>query len=179
MDGSIEGQDDMLDDGEPQTRSAHDPVSGLVHPVEPLVYPVYMLFRNSNPRILNDDPDLPLKLVQDDLHLSAILGVFDGIIDEVDDHLLVVVLIPVGMKASTGNEREVDVLRFRLWREHMIDLIRFADDIQKLDFGRPGLLDGRQGQNIVDQPREPFTFLIDDIKKLDSGFFILHILQGL
>ena len=77
----------MLHDGQAQARTAHGTAAAFIHAIEPFEDSLLLIGRDTDPRILHRNMDMPLDLRHMYRHTAAFTIVLDGIIAQVVQHL--------------------------------------------------------------------------------------------
>ena len=149
----------MLDDGKTQSRSAHVAAASLVHAVKALEQARDMLLRDADAGILDVEQHLILHMLHLDKHLAAFQRVLDGVVDQVDEQLLDVVVVGDDEGILALVHVQFDVLVLGALVEHQADIARALAQAQTLGGNADAAVFHRgQGQNVVDQAGETIGF---------------------
>src|SRR5690606_8878882 len=85
--------DDMLDNGQAQSGSAHFAGTGLVHPVKTLKDPGYAILWNPNTGVTDDELLFIAAVVLLNLNMPTRRRILDRIVDQIDQYFPDLVLV--------------------------------------------------------------------------------------
>ena len=160
--------EDVLDDGQAESGSALIARSALVDPIEAFGEARQMLLRDANAVVRDAERDLVggmgLGLEGDG---PARVGVFDGVVDEVDEHASDAVRVAVGrgdLVGHVGVKRDVLFVGFELQR--VLDFLEEGGEVELFlrHFHLPGL-DFGDGREVAGQVFEPGDVVEDLLQK--------------
>ncbi|EAU64887.1 hypothetical protein STIAU_5392 [Stigmatella aurantiaca DW4/3-1] len=111
---ALHGAQEVLDDGQAQAGSPHVPAATFVHPVEALEDAGQVLGLDAHARVLDAHHAAPVLLGPPDVHPPTGRGVFDGVVEQVEEHLLDGPLIAPGAQVRRHMQLQANVLALGL-----------------------------------------------------------------
>ena len=169
--------DDLLDDGQAQSRAAGGPGPGLVHPVEPVEYVDQIRLGNADARIGHRHPGHSAVAADLRLHKAPLRGILDGVVHQVIEHLAQLLGVPGSLDLVLYRHFQANIPLLRQGPQPPGGIVHQLVQLQQLglELHAPAI-DMHQGEQIAHDGVEPVDLPVDVAQEFPGHIRVVGLL---